>query len=164
MSSGTWRTVSKVSNRIGFWWRTQLICIPIYTICPMIALFLPGLRLYIFEKRLLNSKGDMFITNDSDISPRIPKVSSMQRDICRHVGDHYQMVQKFNIRDSISRMHLNTSYFSVPPMIWIQNQLVGAHEGQQMTLECNSEAYPKSINYWTRDKGDIIAQGNYLHI
>jgi len=48
---------------------------------------------------------------------------------------------------------------AVPPMIWIQNQLVGAQEGQQMTLECNSEAYPKSINYWTRDKGDIIAQG-----
>ncbi|KAJ4439328.1 hypothetical protein ANN_07450 [Periplaneta americana] len=51
------------------------------------------------------------------------------------------------------------SYFSVPPMIWIQNQLVGAHEGQQMTLECHSEAYPKSINYWTRDRGEIIAQG-----
>lgn len=48
---------------------------------------------------------------------------------------------------------------AVPPMIWIQNQLVGAQEGQQMTLECHSEAYPKSINYWTKDKGDIIAQG-----
>ena len=47
----------------------------------------------------------------------------------------------------------------VPPMIWIQNQLVGAHEGQQMTLECHSEAYPKSINYWTRERGEIIAQG-----
>lgn len=46
-------------------------------------------------------------------------------------------------------------------MIWIQNQLVGAYEGQQMTLECNSEAYPKSINYWARDKGEIIAQGEF---
>ncbi|XP_024946074.1 opioid-binding protein/cell adhesion molecule homolog isoform X2 [Cephus cinctus] len=46
-----------------------------------------------------------------------------------------------------------------PPMIWIQNQLVGAREGQEMTLECNSEAYPKSINYWTRDKDEIIANG-----
>lgn len=43
-------------------------------------------------------------------------------------------------------------------MIWIQNQLVGAYEGQQMTLECHSEAFPKSINYWTRDHGEIIAQ------
>lgn len=47
----------------------------------------------------------------------------------------------------------------VPPMITIQNQLVGAMLGQSMTLDCHSEAYPKSINYWTRDKADIIAQG-----
>lgn len=43
-------------------------------------------------------------------------------------------------------------------MIWIQNQLVGAYEGQQMTLECHSEAYPRSINYWTREKGEIVPQ------
>lgn len=48
-------------------------------------------------------------------------------------------------------------------MIWVQNQLVGVREGQQMTLECTSEAYPKSINYWTRDKNnrtnEIVPQG-----
>uniref|UniRef100_A0A182JC76 Uncharacterized protein n=1 Tax=Anopheles atroparvus TaxID=41427 RepID=A0A182JC76_ANOAO len=48
-----------------------------------------------------------------------------------------------------------------PPMIWVPNQLVGAVEGQRMTLECHSEAYPKSINYWTREKGDIVPQGTY---
>jgi hypothetical protein len=69
-----------------------------------------------------------------------------------------------NLCESVSRMHLHYSSFSVPPMIWIQNQLVGAHEGQQMTLDCHSEAFPKSINYWTREKGEIIAQGNSLHI
>lgn len=47
---------------------------------------------------------------------------------------------------------------TVTPMIWIQNQLVGAQEGQQMTLECHSEAFPKSINYWTRENV-IIANG-----
>lgn len=51
---------------------------------------------------------------------------------------------------------------SVPPMIWIQNQLVGAVEGNSLTLECNSEAYPKSINYWTREKGEIVPQGKNL--
>lgn len=45
-------------------------------------------------------------------------------------------------------------------MIWIQNQLVGAQEGQQMTLECHSEAFPKSINYWTRENV-IIANGMF---
>lgn len=46
-----------------------------------------------------------------------------------------------------------------PPTISIQNQLVGAQEGQQMTLECYSEAFPKSINYWTRENNDIISNG-----
>lgn len=44
-------------------------------------------------------------------------------------------------------------------MIWIPNQLIGAGEGQQITLECISEAYPKSINYWTRDLDEIVPQG-----
>lgn len=49
-------------------------------------------------------------------------------------------------------------------MIWIQNQLVGAQEGQQMTLECHSEAFPKSINYWTRENNVIIANGTFLNM
>lgn len=49
-------------------------------------------------------------------------------------------------------------------MIWIQNQLVGAMEGQQITLECHSEAYPRSINYWTMDDGNIISEGNISRI
>ena len=58
---------------------------------------------------------------------------------------------------------LRSRYFLVPPMIWIQNQLVGAMEGQQITLECHSEAYPRSINYWTMDDGNIISEGNISH-
>uniref|UniRef100_T1GMI6 Ig-like domain-containing protein n=1 Tax=Megaselia scalaris TaxID=36166 RepID=T1GMI6_MEGSC len=42
-----------------------------------------------------------------------------------------------------------------PPMIAVQNQLIGAVEGRSVTLECQSEAYPKSINYWTRERGEI---------
>lgn len=44
-------------------------------------------------------------------------------------------------------------------MIGIPNQLVGAMEGEEIILECHSEAYPKSINYWTRENGNIISQG-----
>lgn len=50
-------------------------------------------------------------------------------------------------------------FSTVPPMIWIQNQLVGAQEGQSVTLECTSEAFPKSIDYWTKDKTIIISNG-----
>ena len=48
-------------------------------------------------------------------------------------------------------------------MIWIQNQLVGAAIGQTIALECQSEAYPKSINYWMKN-GIIIVPGLYIHL
>ena len=48
-------------------------------------------------------------------------------------------------------------------MIWIQNQLVGVELGQQIILECLSEAYPKSINYWTKENGVIIANGEIFY-
>lgn len=48
---------------------------------------------------------------------------------------------------------------AVPPMVWIQNQLVGSAIGQKITLECQSEAYPKSINYWMKND-TIITPGN----
>lgn len=43
----------------------------------------------------------------------------------------------------------------------IQNQLVGAPIGQNITLECISEAFPKSINYWMRSSRNdsIIVSG-----
>ena len=45
-------------------------------------------------------------------------------------------------------------------MIWIPNQLIGVRLGDQVILECKSEAFPKSINYWTRDTDQIIPKGN----
>ncbi|XP_066140748.1 neurotrimin-like isoform X1 [Euwallacea fornicatus] len=43
-----------------------------------------------------------------------------------------------------------------PPSVWIQFQLIGAYQGQKVTLECHCQAFPKSINYWARDNGEII--------
>lgn len=55
-------------------------------------------------------------------------------------------------------------YFSpVPPMVWIQNQLVGSAIGQTISLECQSEAYPKSINYWMKNE-TIITLGKFVSI
>ncbi|CAK9813303.1 Leucine-rich repeat and immunoglobulin-like domain-containing nogo receptor-interacting protein 3 [Anthophora plagiata] len=45
-------------------------------------------------------------------------------------------------------------------MVRIENQLVGAYEGQTLTLECHSEAYPRPITYWTRPSNETIANGN----
>ncbi|XP_030749458.1 neurotrimin-like isoform X2 [Sitophilus oryzae] len=69
----------------------------------------------------------------------------------------YLCIASNGVPPSVSKRIMLIVHFA--PMIWIQNQLVGAMEGQQITLECHSEAYPKSINYWTKDDGHIISQG-----
>ncbi|XP_043269582.1 opioid-binding protein/cell adhesion molecule homolog [Venturia canescens] len=48
------------------------------------------------------------------------------------------------------------------PMIMIPNQLVGLQLGQNTTLECHSEAYPQSINYWTRENREIVPNGKRI--
>lgn len=44
-------------------------------------------------------------------------------------------------------------FFTVHPVISSPSQLVGAPKGTEVTLECNVEAFPKSINYWVRESG-----------
>ncbi|XP_073993538.1 neurotrimin-like isoform X2 [Rhodnius prolixus] len=73
-----------------------------------------------------------------------------------HMGA-YLCIASNGVPPTVSKRIMLIVHF--PPMIWIQNQLVGAMEGEQMTLECNSEAYPKSINYWTSESGEMISQG-----
>ncbi|PNF23362.1 hypothetical protein B7P43_G13169 [Cryptotermes secundus] len=91
----------------------------------------------------------------------VPSVEGPVFNITRvnrlHMGA-YLCIATNGVPPTVSKRIMLIVHF--PPMIWIQNQLVGAQEGQQMTLECHSEAYPKSINYWTRGQGEIIAQGS----
>lgn len=44
--------------------------------------------------------------------------------------------------------------FSVHPVINVRNQLVGSPFEKDVTIECNVEASPKSINYWIKDVKD----------
>lgn len=58
---------------------------------------------------------------------------------------------------AISLSETSFYLFPVSPSVWIQYQLIGAYDGQQVTLECYSQAFPKSINYWAKDNnGEII--------
>lgn len=45
-------------------------------------------------------------------------------------------------------------------MMTIPHQLEGGYIGQEVTLECQTEAHPKSINYWTTERGDMIVSGS----
>ncbi|XP_035796453.1 lachesin-like isoform X1 [Anopheles albimanus] len=72
-----------------------------------------------------------------------------------HMGA-YLCIASNGIPPSVSKRVMLIVHF--PPMIWIQDQLVGAALGQRLTLECQSEAYPRSINYWMKNE-TIITQG-----
>ncbi|XP_037882267.1 uncharacterized protein LOC119633102 isoform X1 [Glossina fuscipes] len=66
----------------------------------------------------------------------------------------YLCVASNGVPPSISkRVHLRVQF---PPMLSIPNQLEGAYVGQDVVLECHTEAYPASINYWTTERGDMI--------
>ncbi|XP_011698641.1 PREDICTED: neurotrimin-like [Wasmannia auropunctata] len=69
----------------------------------------------------------------------------------------YLCIASNGVPPTVSKRIMLVVHFT--PMIWIQNQLVGAQEGHQITLECHSEAFPKSINYWTRENNVIITNG-----
>lgn len=48
-------------------------------------------------------------------------------------------------------------------MLWIPHQLVGAPLGSSVTLECYTEAHPTSLNYWTREDGNMIHESTKYH-
>ncbi|XP_049784884.1 lachesin-like [Schistocerca cancellata] len=82
---------------------------------------------------------------------RIARVSRL------HMGP-YLCIASNGVPPSVSKRISLVVHF--PPMVWTKNQLVGAYEGRQVTIDCYSEAFPKSINYWTRDQGEILAHGS----
>ncbi|KAK9881845.1 hypothetical protein WA026_018032 [Henosepilachna vigintioctopunctata] len=81
-------------------------------------------------------------------------ISRVKRE---HMGP-YLCIASNGVPPSISKRIMLIVQF--PPTIWIEYQLVGAYDGQEVVLECQCEAFPKSINYWTRDKGEIISHSN----
>ncbi|XP_021196481.2 lachesin [Helicoverpa armigera] len=74
-----------------------------------------------------------------------------------HMGA-YLCIASNGVPPSISKRVVLMVQF--PPMLSIPNQLEAAYIGQDVTLECHTEAYPSSINYWTTDRGDMIISGN----
>lgn len=72
---------------------------------------------------------------------------------------HYSIIigwQKNDLFPCCVIMKFKTFFFLVPPSVWIQSQLIGEYQGNKVTLECHCQAFPKSINYWTKDNGEII--------
>ncbi|CAH0672728.1 unnamed protein product [Chilo suppressalis] len=73
-----------------------------------------------------------------------------------HMGA-YLCIASNGVPPSVSKRVMLVVHF--PPIMTIQNQLVGAKEGDTVFLDCHSEAFPRSINYWTIND-QIISQSD----
>ncbi|KAJ8714428.1 hypothetical protein PYW07_002653 [Mythimna separata] len=54
------------------------------------------------------------------------------------------------------RIILNVNF---SPTVIVPNQLLGAPLGTDVVLECTVEAYPNTINYWLKNRGEMLLDG-----
>ncbi|XP_075211174.1 lachesin-like [Lycorma delicatula] len=97
----------------------------------------------------INYNGEQVNVVDGELL-QISRVSRL------HMGV-YLCIASNGVPPSISKRLMLRVQF--PPMLTIPNQLEGAYTGQDVALECHTEAYPTSINYWTTENGDMIVSG-----
>ncbi|XP_073943125.1 lachesin-like [Choristoneura fumiferana] len=86
-------------------------------------------------------------------------VLNISRVSRQHAGA-YLCIASNGVPPTVSKRILLTVEF--PPVITIRNQLVGAALGSDLVLECDTEAYPKPVSYWSRDNGEIVPVGGGL--
>ncbi|XP_014252970.1 lachesin-like isoform X2 [Cimex lectularius] len=80
--------------------------------------------------------------------------------ISRNEMGAYLCIASNSIPPSVSKRIILDVEFS--PMIWVPNQLVGAPAGTDVTLECNTEAYPKAISYWVYEGIMLLPTKKYI--
>ncbi|KAH1012333.1 hypothetical protein HUJ05_011508 [Dendroctonus ponderosae] len=51
-------------------------------------------------------------------------------------------------------------YVNFPPTIKVPNQLLGAPVQTDVQLECYVEAFPNTINYWVKNRSDMLLNGS----
>ena len=73
------------------------------------------------------------------------------------------MLGYIHLSTKLWKLNLMTQsyFFSVAPMIWIPNQLIGAALGNDVTLECITEAMPKAISYWVYNTTMVMTSGRF---
>ncbi|KAG6450941.1 hypothetical protein O3G_MSEX006828 [Manduca sexta] len=77
----------------------------------------------------------------------------------QHAGA-YLCIASNGVPPTVSKRIMLTVEF--PPVISIKNQLVGAALGTDLVLECEIQAYPKAVSYWSRESGEILPVGGGL--
>ncbi|XP_073832192.1 dpr-interacting protein alpha [Musca autumnalis] len=82
--------------------------------------------------------------------------------ISRNEMGSYLCIASNGVPPSVSKRISLSIHFH--PVIQVPNQLVGAPLGTDVQIECHVEAYPKSINYWIKDTGEMIVSSLKYHV
>ncbi|XP_068229296.1 lachesin-like [Palaemon carinicauda] len=73
------------------------------------------------------------------------------KDLTRTDMAAYLCIATNGIPPSVSkRIEVEVKFL---PTVYVPHQLIGAHIGQDLTLECYIEAWPPGLNYWMRPNG-----------
>ncbi|XP_049816562.1 lachesin-like [Schistocerca nitens] len=100
---------------------------------------------------------DLVVKDPSGIKTRVPiyqgEVLKLTK-VSRSEMGAYLCIASNGVPPSVSKRVMVNVHFH--PVIQVPNQLVGAPLGTDVTLECNVEASPTSINYWVRDTGEML--------
>ncbi|KAK7078959.1 hypothetical protein SK128_016868 [Halocaridina rubra] len=73
----------------------------------------------------------------------------------------YLCIASNGVPPSVSkRISLHVEF---PPQIHVPNQLVGVPTGDNVTIECFVEAYPKAISYWVKKDMMILNSEKYYY-
>ncbi|XP_047526022.1 lachesin-like isoform X1 [Pieris napi] len=99
------------------------------------------------------------LANGSQVTSLEGPVLNISR-VSRQNAGPYLCIASNGVPPSVSKRIMLTVEF--PPVITIRNQLVGAALGTDLVLECETEAYPKPVSYWSREDGEIVPIGGSL--
>ncbi|CAB3244106.1 unnamed protein product [Arctia plantaginis] len=70
------------------------------------------------------------------------------RNFCKHVRLYPS-----------TRVATNVEYSAIAPTVKVPNQLLGAPLGTDVKLKCYVEAHPNTINYWIKNRGEMLLDG-----
>ena len=90
--------------------------------------------------------------------PQQARCTEQEFNVSIHILISLEIVS-YNVWLLIKRLYNKSQIWTsilVPPMFWIPSQLEGAYVGQDVTIECHSEAFPDSINYWVKKDGVML--------
>ncbi|XP_066908111.1 neuronal growth regulator 1 [Halyomorpha halys] len=78
--------------------------------------------------------------------------------VTRHHMGAYLCIASNGVPPTVSkRIRLSVEF---APTIQVEKQKQGVMEGDDVTLECLTEAFPKSVTYWTSPRREVLSKGS----